>query len=316
MFEGTLAKGDGQVTISKTAADAYRLKVGDKVTLANYDDRAFDETVVGIVNAGNDAVAQPLASWVFAPTEQAMTLASTSGYNMVFLYGNGDAGALRDAVQAAAGVSDAQLTVRTGQDEVQAAMKQMTGSTNSIQYVLLGFAAIALFVGIIVIANTFSILVAQRVRQLALLRCVGATRNQVFGMVFGEAAVLGLVGSAAGILAGFGLAAALIPLASKGAQIPLEFAISPAAVIVPLVVGVLITLAASISPARKATRVAPWRPCVPSWRSARRSAWASCAPSSASCWSSAAQPCWPWASCAPSPIRAWAGWRSPSLADC
>lgn len=316
LFEGTLAKGDGQVTISKTAADAYRLKVGDKVTLANYDDRAFDETVVGIVNAGNDAVAQPLASWVFAPTEQAMTLASTSGYNMVFLYGNGDAGALRDAVQAAAGVSDAQLTVRTGQDEVQAAMKQMTGSTNSIQYVLLGFAAIALFVGIIVIANTFSILVAQRVRQLALLRCVGATRNQVFGMVFGEAAVLGLVGSAAGILAGFGLAAALIPLASKGAQIPLEFAISPAAVIVPLVVGVLITLAASISPARKATRVAPWRPCVPSWRSARRSAWASCAPSSASCWSSAAQPCWPWASCAPSPIRAWAGWRSPSLADC
>ncbi|MGX8777259.1 ABC transporter permease [Propionibacterium freudenreichii] len=257
LFEGTLAKGDGQVTISKTAADAYRLKVGDKVTLANYDDRAFDETVVGIVNAGNDAVAQPLASWVFAPTEQAMTLASTSGYNMVFLYGNGDAGALRDAVQAAAGVSDAQLTVRTGQDEVQAAMKQMTGSTNSIQYVLLGFAAIALFVGIIVIANTFSILVAQRVRQLALLRCVGATRNQVFGMVFGEAAVLGLVGSAAGILAGFGLAAALIPLASKGAQIPLAFSISPAAVIVPLVVGVLITLAASISPARKATRVAP-----------------------------------------------------------
>ncbi|MDK9354482.1 FtsX-like permease family protein [Propionibacterium freudenreichii] len=257
LFEGTLAKGDGQVSISKSAADAYHLKLGDKVTLETFDNQTFDETVVGIINAGNDAVTQPLASWVFAPTEQAMAMASTNGYNLVLLYGNGDDTALRDAVQSAQGVSDAQLTVRTGQDEVKAAMKQMTGSTNSIQYVLLSFAAIALFVGIIVIANTFSILVAQRVRQLALLRCVGATRNQVFGMVFGEAALLGLVGSVAGILAGFGLAAALIPLASKGAQIPLAFSISPAAVIVPLVVGVLITLAASISPARKATRVAP-----------------------------------------------------------
>lgn len=257
LFEGMLAKGDGQVTISKTAADAYHLKVGDKVSLANYDDQTFDETVVGIINAGNDAVQTPLASWIFAPDQQAMALASTSGFNAVFLYGDGDANALRESVQAAQGVSDAHLTVRTGQEEVKAAMKQMTGSTNTIQYVLLGFAAIALFVGVIVIANTFSILVAQRVRQLALLRCVGATRNQVFGMVFGEAALLGLVGSVAGILAGFGLAAALIPLASKGAQIPLSFAISPAAVIVPLVVGMLITVAASISPARKATRVAP-----------------------------------------------------------
>ncbi len=257
MFDGRLATGDGEITLNKAAADAYHLSVGDQVTVSDFADNGSKQTVVGIVDAGNDAVTQTMASWVFAPTDQAMALTMLNGYSNIFVSSDLDAEQLRATIADLPGVSAAGLTVRTGQAEIDAALDEMTGDTNAIQYVLLGFATIALFVAVIVIANTFTILVAQRVRQMALLRCVGATKGQIFRSVFGEAALLGLVASVLGIGAGFGLAAALIPLAADKMGAPLSFSVSVSAVLVPLVVGVVITLAASISPARQATRVAP-----------------------------------------------------------
>ncbi|MBK6874300.1 MAG: FtsX-like permease family protein [Kineosporiaceae bacterium] len=124
---------------------------------------------------------------------------------------------------------------------------------------LLVFAGVALFVGAFIIFNTFSMLLGQRTRELALLRAVGASRGQILRMVLGEAAVIGLLGSALGI--GLGI---LIAMAAKagirfalGASIGDDLPIGAGAIGWSVLVGVLVTLAAAVIPGRRASRIAP-----------------------------------------------------------
>ncbi len=95
-----------------------------------------------------------------------------------------------------------ELTVRTGADQAAAEVAKLDGQGDALTVVLLAFAAIALLVAAIVVANTFGILLTQRRRQIALLRCVGASRRQVRDQVLVEALLLGLVGSTLGVLVG------------------------------------------------------------------------------------------------------------------
>jgi putative ABC transport system permease protein len=124
---------------------------------------------------------------------------------------------------------------------------------------MLIFGFIALFVGAFVIFNTFSIVVAQRLRELALLRAVGASRGQVLAEVLGESAVIGLVASAAGVAAGVGLAAGLkAALAGFGIDLPASgLVISMRTVLIGLAAGTLITVVAAIAPARRAATIPP-----------------------------------------------------------
>ena len=136
-----------------------------------------------------------------------------------------------------------------------------TGSTGradaaTLRNALLGFAAIAVLVGAFVIANTFSMLVGQRTRELALLRAVGLSRRQVRRMVLGEAAAVGLVGGAAGVALGVGFAAlALRLLDGPAGGGPLV--VGWAALLVPLAVGTGVTVLAAWASARRAARTAP-----------------------------------------------------------
>ena len=148
-------------------------------------------------------------------------------------------------------------TVKSPDEQVQAQVAQMAGS-NIFVYVLAAFAAIALLVTALVISNTFSVLVAQRSRDLALQRALGASRNQIRGSVLVEAAVIGLIGS----LLGFALAAGIVAgLIAIGSTLPgfsfLTFGIDPGTVLVSVGVGVLLTVLASLAPAALATRVSP-----------------------------------------------------------
>ena len=169
------------------------------------------------------------------------------------------------------GVSQATLTARiaevlppgneaiTGAEftsESQDAFQKLIGIFNTF---LLTFALIALFVGSFIIYNTFSIIVAQRTRELALLRAVGASRAQVLRSVLLEAFVVGLGASAIGVVAGIGLAMGLNALLRNigfaGPETPLS--VPPSAVISALLVGTGITVVAAIFPARKAATIAP-----------------------------------------------------------
>ena len=155
--------------------------------------------------------------------------------------------------------------VRTGEETARDAA---TGEAASLTGVLLVFGAIAVLVAGLVIANTFAVLLAQRTRELALLRCVGATRAQVGRGVLLEAFVVGLLASAVGVAAGVGLAAATTALVGRvDSPVPLGTVVVPtSAVLVGLVVGTLVTVLSALAPARAATRVAPLaalRPLVP-----------------------------------------------------
>src|SRR5690606_36600548 len=124
-------------------------------------------------------------------------------------------------VKAATGVSDEELRdrlaaelgpgfdVKTGEQLAEAASGEFAEALNFVNYLLLGFAAVALFVAVFLILNTFSILVAQRTRELALLRAVGAGRRQVIGSVLLEAIVIGLIAAVLGLAAGLGVGALL-----------------------------------------------------------------------------------------------------------
>jgi putative ABC transport system permease protein len=128
-----------------------------------------------------------------------------------------------------------------------------------LQYILLAFAGIALFVGAFVIANTLAITIAQRMREFATLRTLGASRRQVLWSVVVEAFVIGVLGSILGLFLGLGLAKLLNKLfVTFGIDLPQgQTVFATRTVVVSLVVGTIVTLVASIRPARRATRVPP-----------------------------------------------------------
>ena len=128
-----------------------------------------------------------------------------------------------------------------------------------LQYILLAFAGIALFVGAFVIANTLSITIAQRMREFATLRTLGASRRQVLWSVVIEAFVIGVLGSVIGLFLGLALAKGLNGLfVTFGIDLPQgQTVFATRTVVVSLLVGTIVTLIASIRPARRATRVPP-----------------------------------------------------------
>jgi putative ABC transport system permease protein len=149
--------------------------------------------------------------------------------------------------------------IRTGQAQAQQATKDTSGFLSIFQDFLLAFGGVALFVGSFVIANTLSITIAQRTRELATLRTLGATRRQVQGSVMLEALVIGTLASVVGLFLGLGLAKALNSLlVSFGIDLPQTSTVfKTRTVLVSLIVGIVITLLAALRPALRATRVPP-----------------------------------------------------------
>jgi putative ABC transport system permease protein len=175
------------------------------------------------------------------------------------------------SVAAKKGVAPAQLVreirpllpanaqVRSGAAQAQQSTKETNKFLSIIQDFLLAFGGVALFVGSFVIANTLSITIAQRTRELATLRTLGATRRQVLGSVLLEAFVIGAIASVAGLFLGLGLAKGLNKIfVSFGIDLPQASTVfATRTIVVALVVGVVITVLAALRPAFRATRVPP-----------------------------------------------------------
>ena len=159
-------------------------------------------------------------------------------------------------IQAEVGSS---VTVQSGNEQATEESDEVATFTTIIRYFLLTFAGIALFVGAFVIFNTLSITVAQRTREFATLRTVGASRRQVLGSVIVEALVIGLLASVLGLFAGLGLAIGLNELfVALNLDLPqTDTVFATRTIVVSLLVGTLVTLAAGLSPALRATRVPP-----------------------------------------------------------
>jgi putative ABC transport system permease protein len=169
--------------------------------------------------------------------------------------------ALDDAVQAVVDGVEGDVSVQTTEAVAAAKTANQTGGQDLVFLVfVMTFAAIALLIAAMVITNTFQVLVAQRTRTLALLRCIGAGTSQLYRSVLLEAAILGLVASAAGILIGAGLGQAALMVAPSfdlGVPIPTTITLTWLSIVLPLAVGTGVTVLAALAPARSATRVAP-----------------------------------------------------------
>jgi putative ABC transport system permease protein len=257
LSDGSPPNGPDQVVMDKGTADKEGFVVGDQVTvLTAAGSRQF--TVAGIARFGD--VDSPLGATIATfdvPTAQevlglpgrlsSVLVAAEPGVSQQEL-ADRIAQALPSGVQA---VTGEQLT-----EEQQSTTREQLGFFNTF---LLTFAVIALFVGSFIIYNTFSIIVAQRTREMALLRAIGAARRQVLGSVMLEAFATAIVASVLGVLLGIALAVGLRnALAALGIDIPADgLTIEPSAVIVPTVVGTIITLASALFPARKASKVPP-----------------------------------------------------------
>ena len=149
--------------------------------------------------------------------------------------------------------------VRTGQQQAKSDAKSTETFLNFLQYILLAFGYIALFVGSFVIANSLSITIAQRTRELATLRTLGASRRQVRWMIVVEGVAIGAIASVAGIFVGLGLGVGLFTLFDAvGFTLPNDgLVLHTRTVIVALVAGIVVTTLASLRPAVRATRVPP-----------------------------------------------------------
>jgi alpha-beta hydrolase superfamily lysophospholipase len=153
----------------------------------------------------------------------------------------------------------ASLQVRNSEEEAAEQAKETNDALSIVRYFLLGFGGIALFVGAFVILNTLSITVAQRTREFATLRTLGASRRQVLRSVVVEGLAIGLLASVAGLVLGIGIAKGMNELFKVlGTDLPASGTVlETRTIIVSLLVGTLITLIASLAPARRATRVPP-----------------------------------------------------------
>ena len=151
------------------------------------------------------------------------------------------------------------VQVVSGQAVIAEGQQSIHQALSFIGVFLLVFAFVALFTGSFVIFNTFSIIVAQRLRELALLRAVGGSRRQVMTSVLGESLIIGVLASAAGLGAGIGLAVLLkAGLAAIGFDLPSTgLVVNPRTVLVSPAAGIVITIVAAIAPARRAARIPP-----------------------------------------------------------
>ena len=256
LVDGAWASGPDQVVFDQNTADAEEFEVGDSVRVAA-DGPARTYTLTGIAKFG-DVSSLGGATIALFDVKTAQAVLHKDGFDTI-------------SVAAKDGVSQTRLieaidptlpdtaVVRTGEEQAKEDGSGVGEFVTWIRYFLLAFGGVALFVGGFVIFNTLSITVAQRTRELATLRTLGASRRQVLRSVIVEGGVQGFAASVVGLAAGVGLAVGLVTLLrALNLDLPrtgLVFA--PRTVVVSLLVGTLITLVASIVPAIKATRIPP-----------------------------------------------------------
>jgi putative ABC transport system permease protein len=247
-----------EVAIDKHSADVGNLHVADQVTVLTKQAPAT-YTITGIVRwAGADS---PLGASItlFDQATAARVLGEPGKVDEIDVSAVPGVSQQQMTQRLRAALPDPRLEVLTGKQITQEGQDSVRKALSFFNTFLLIFALIALFVGSFLIFNTFSITVAQRLRELALLRAVGASRPQVIGSVLGEALVIGVLASGAGLGTGIGLAVALrAMLDAFGIDIPSSgLLITPRTIVISLVLGTVITLFAALVPARKAGKVAP-----------------------------------------------------------
>lgn len=255
--DGRAPTTDDELAINVAAADDGGIEIGDTVTaLTQFGESTY--TVVGTFLFGDAESAAGAVSVDFTLAE-AQRIAGLEGKAQAILAAGDGTQSDEDLAAAVDAALPDGAEAITGQEAADQQAASVQEGFSFFRQLLTIFGAIALLVGTFIISNTFSILVAQRTRELALLRAIGATRRQVLTSVLLEAGVIGIVAAVFGLAGGVALAVAVTAgLSASGADLPTSgLVISSTTVIVAFVIGLGVTMIASLLPAVQATRVPP-----------------------------------------------------------
>ncbi|MFP3967287.1 FtsX-like permease family protein [Actinomadura fulvescens] len=247
--EGRAPAGPAEVAIDAKTAEKGKLRIGDTAKVV-VQGPPRQVKIVGLIDTGNLMGATVTAF----DTATAQRLLLKPGFFNDIQMGSAGPGEteLRDSV---AKILPANVEAITGTKLREDAKSDVATIMNFFRTFLLVFAFISIFVGAFIIFNTFSMLVAQRTRELALLRAIGAARRQVTRAVLGEAIAVGFIGSTIGLLAGAGLATMLQGFMMQDSASGLVFTVTP--VIWSYAVGIIVTVVAAYFPARRAAKIPP-----------------------------------------------------------
>jgi putative ABC transport system permease protein len=255
--EGSRPVGRGQIAIDAGTARKAGYQLGDSVDVVLVGGRQTF-TLVGVIGFGetDSLLGATLAGFDLPTAQRVLGKSGVVDEVDVKAVDGITAPALRERIAAVLPPGVEALTGQQVADDGTAAVRKAMGIFTTV---LLVFAGVSLFVGSFVIWNTFNVLVAQRRREVALLRAVGATRGQVLSGVLLEAALIGLVSGGIGLLLGVGLAAGIRSLLKlTGVEVPTTApAIETRTMVVSMGVGLVVTLISAVIPSRNATQIAP-----------------------------------------------------------
>ena len=257
IVEGREPQAEDEVVLDKLTFDKAGLAVGETTTVL-VKTGAETVRIVGVTKFGqlDSPGGASFVGFTQGTAERVITSPGTyNGISIVAAEGSSQT-EVRDRIAAAL---TGPVEVITGDQLTEENQSEIKEGLSFFTTFIVTFAAIALFVGSFIIYNTFSILVAQRSRETALLRAVGASRRQVLGSILLEALVVGVVASSFGVVSGVGMAALLKALlAGFGLELPAgAVVLSPRTVLVSFVAGVGVSVVSAVLPARRASKVAP-----------------------------------------------------------
>lgn len=277
LIAGAPPSSADDVVIDTKTATSRRIGIGDRVRIGTLRG-VVSATIVGTAQRGGGQLGAAGAILAFTLPRATELVGTPNRIDSISirLAPGVDRAATRARLAAAAGTSAAVLDADTLIAEARQRVQDQLANFNSL---MLGFASVTLFVSAFLIWNTFSIVVAQRRRELALLRAIGAGTRQVFGSVVSEALLVAVASSAIGLGVGVLIAIGLRALLSRfGIDLPsTELVLAPRTILVAVGVGVGVTLVSVAGPARRTTRIPPiaalQTASLPPARSGKRSTW-------------------------------------------
>lgn len=257
IVEGNAPEGPDQVLVNQYAAEHYGLSPGDRVIVVDKQNRAELE-LTGIYSTDTDQASNnpaPALGMSEASYIERYTDGEQVGQVVLSAAGDQSAEDLLGYVEQ----TYPQFQADTGEKLAEEMSEQISQALQFVNYFLVAFGLIGLLVGTFLIANTFSMIVAQRTKEFALLRALGASRRQITVSVVFEALVVGLLGSVVGVLAGMGLVALIkAVLAATGNELTGSgLGLSWQAVVIPIVLGTVVTILSAWAPAQRAGQVQP-----------------------------------------------------------
>ncbi|MFU0464248.1 ABC transporter permease [Gardnerella vaginalis] len=269
--EGRDPQEIGEITLIKSIAKSIHANIGDTITLVKVDDtggdkeKSYDVRVVGLVDDGEHSQIpfSNRGTYLGGITNDfCAKLKNLKNFdNQVVqskVYMSIDESKINDLSPKINALLPKQFSLMSRHEVGVRAVRNVSNGTNFVTMFLLSFGILALLISSLVIANTFQVLVAQRRRTLALLRVIGAQSHQLYAAVLLEAAILGVISAAVGVLCAIGFMGAISNVnINSGPLSKIPLIVSLPAVVWPIAIGTIVTVLASMSAARSATKVTP-----------------------------------------------------------